>query len=287
MAKYITRSWALVIPAGLGSAGAVGHRLGQRSLCLRLSQALTRYAWISQWQTGEAAAAGTTTENCDVRLRVGRFNSNKACCLLKFSTLSCILSWFNEPRRCMHCKCVDSSLVDLLITSISVTWNKYQYHYWCCWVDYIWGMHYLALSNNVGTALFWCWDEILHSMSFPPAWPLPMVMQCCNGSPGAAILVTMCHMLCRQRLPSLARCSLCHWVRHLYKLRTLWALHRQIKQRLLAQLFVDACHAAASSTKLQRYKRTKCPNWLMPHAVHKMHSWWYVHSGVFPTLGDT
>lgn len=112
------------------------------------------------------------TGNCDVKLRVGRFNSNEACCLLNCQILSCIPSWSKEPKRCMHCKCADSSIVVSLIVPTSVTWNKYQYHYWCCWVDDLWGMHCLTLSNDAGTALFDVRDEILHRWIFAPAWPI-------------------------------------------------------------------------------------------------------------------
>ena len=81
------------------------------------------------------------------------------------------------------------------------------------------------------------WDKILHTV-----YSYTCLAHCqwsCNlvtNSPGAEILVTMCHMLYPQRLPSLARCSLCHWVQHLYKLRIFWALHRHTRRRLLAQL---------------------------------------------------
>lgn len=116
-------------------------------------------------------------------------------------------------------------------------------------------------------------DEVLHKYGFlHPPGPLPMVMQSVMHSPGAGIHVTMCHMLCPQRLPSLARCSLCHWFQHLYKLHIFWALQRQGKHWRLAQYFDDACRAVASSTKSQRYKKTWCPNWQMQHAVHVMHN---------------
>ncbi len=76
-------------------------------------------------------------------------------------------------------------------------------------------MHCLAPNSNDGTALF----DV--EMKFYTVYFLLNLAHCqwlcspvTNGqvlsSPGAAILVTMCHMLCPQRLPSLARCSLCH-----------------------------------------------------------------------------
>lgn len=150
VAKHSTQGWVMVLPAGLGSAEALRHRLGQCSLCLRLSQALMSNAWIKAWQTGEAAAAGPTVQTSDLKLRVGRFNSiNGLKAFLCWAFQHChaylLGLWIIEPRRHMHCKCWEGSRV-----STSVHQNKYQYPYWYCWGDTV-------------LILYWCCTDTFES----------------------------------------------------------------------------------------------------------------------------
>ncbi len=161
-----------MLPAGLGSAEAVGHRLGQCSLCLRLSQALMSDSWIRLWQTGEAAAAGTTMETCDLKLRVGRFDSSKAYCVFSFSTLSCnanvchtfLVHWLvNQEGTCIANveKAVGCPLlwfginINILIDTVEMI----LYSIWYC-VDTVEltisraCIVCMAASSNDGTAFF-------------------------------------------------------------------------------------------------------------------------------------